>query len=148
MNTEKNFINDKANLIACFKDAAILKKKLAGICIKYSMYDATDRLFFFRLSPLNWLQKCLEYFSAMHYYESDMQRAADDFSFAATLAPNHAIHTMKRMTPIFGDADFTSAQINSASASWQSSMETKHASLASHQPQVSAEPTYCTNTPP
>lgn len=110
MDAEKRTTNDEPNLVAGFKVAAILNKKITGACIKYTMYDGTERLCFFPISHLKSLHKCLEYFSAMHYYGSDMQRVADDPAFAASLADDHAVHTMERMKPVFTDSEFNQAQ--------------------------------------
>ena len=49
------------------------------------MFDGSSRLSYWEPKWFLALHQCIEYYSAMHYYHSDLQRSADEPCFLASL---------------------------------------------------------------
>lgn len=102
---------DEPNLVSSFKSALIAVQGAdGGVCIKYAMFAGPTRLSYWPQKQFLALYQCIEYYSGVHYYGSDLQRVSDDPGFAARLPKRHAIHTMLGEQPDLMESDYLKAQ--------------------------------------
>jgi hypothetical protein len=99
--------NVVSSFIAAFSDTPGVAR---GVCLKYAMVDRSQRLSYFEAQWFRVLYECVEYFSATHYFGSDMQRAADEAEFSPGLPDRHPIRTMHREKPSLTEGDYTLAR--------------------------------------
>jgi hypothetical protein len=100
-------VNYVSSFITAFSDTPGAAR---GVCVKYAMYDGSLRLSYFEAHWLRALHQCIEYYSGMHYFCSDMQRAADEPEFSAGLPPRHPITTMHSEKPDLTERDYALAK--------------------------------------
>jgi hypothetical protein len=74
------------------------------------MYDRTLRFSYLEPTWFQALYKCVEYYSVLHYYGSDMQRAADEPEFLARLPRRHPVRTMSSEKPGLTEIDYEAAK--------------------------------------
>lgn len=99
------------NLVSSFKSAFVgAKGTVIDACINYAMFSGTTRLSHWPQKQLLALYKCVEYYSGVHYYGSDLQRVSDDPIYAAGLPKRHPIHTMLGERPELTESDYRSAE--------------------------------------
>ena len=101
---------DEADLAASFKTAVVnVSGAVASVCIKYAMYDRTVRLSHWSTKQILALYKCLEHYSGVHYYGSDLRRISDDPSLSDLLPTRHPVHTMLNERPDLTQEDYSEA---------------------------------------
>jgi hypothetical protein len=83
---------------------------MVSVCIKYAMYDRTFRLSHWSTKQILALYKCLEHYSGVHYYGSDLQRMSDDPSLSDLLPARHPVHTMNNERPDLTQEDYSEAK--------------------------------------
>ena len=62
-------------------------------------FDGTTRLSYWEPRWFKALHECIEYYSGMHYYGSDLQRTAEEPGFLASLSKRHPVRTMNDEKP-------------------------------------------------
>lgn len=110
MSVEKRKAGNQPNLVSSFRIAFLgTSGSVESLCIKFSMFDGTTRLSCWQPKWLLALYKCIEYYSAMHYYGSDLQRTAQEPSLVATLPRRHPVRTMNDEKPDLTEEDYQEA---------------------------------------
>jgi hypothetical protein len=110
MRIENRRASDEPNLVASFKTAVMsVSGAMVSVCIKYAMYDRIFRLSHWSTTQILALYKCLEHYSGVHYYGSDLQRISDDPSPSDQLPARHPIHTMVNEKPDLTQEDYSEA---------------------------------------
>lgn len=100
-------------LVASFRVAFlshVQKNKMPDVCIKYAMHDGSFRLSHWLSQHVESLYKCVEYYSATHYYGSDMQRVSDDPELVTLLPARHPVRTMANEKPDLTEGDYGTAR--------------------------------------
>ncbi|MFM0229876.1 hypothetical protein [Paraburkholderia sediminicola] len=111
MRVEKRKANDEPDLVSSFKTAFIgTPGAIANLCIKYAMYNGTSRLSHWQAEQFWALYQCIEHYSGVHYYGSDLQRVSDNPEFAARLPNRHPVRTMISERPDLTEQDYMTAQ--------------------------------------
>ncbi|WP_176048795.1 hypothetical protein [Burkholderia sp. BCC1644] len=98
--------SDEPDLVSSFAAAFSGTGPVASVCIKFAMYNGTFRLSQWEALQLQALYQCIEHYSGVHYYGSDLQRMSDDSSFGATLPTRHPVRTMLDERPILTKRDY------------------------------------------
>jgi hypothetical protein len=102
---------DEPNLVSSFKSAFIGSQgTVSSVCIKYAMFAGSTRLSYWPQNQFLALYRCIEHYSGVHYYGSDLQRMSDDPGFAVGLPKRHPIHTMARERPDLTESDYLKSQ--------------------------------------
>jgi hypothetical protein len=102
---------DEPNLVSSFKSAFVgAQGAVSSVCIKYAMFAGSTRLSHWPQKQFLALYRCVEHYSGIHYYGSDLQRVSDDPGFAAGLPKRHPIHTMVGERPDLTAPDYLKAQ--------------------------------------
>ncbi|CAB3753429.1 MULTISPECIES: hypothetical protein [Burkholderia] len=102
----KRKASDEPNLVSSFTAAFSGTGPAESVCIKLSMYNGTFRLSQWDAKQLRALYHCVEHYSAVHYYGSDLERVSEDTSFGTGLPARHPIHTMRGERPILTERDY------------------------------------------
>ncbi len=107
---ENRRARDEPNTAASFKTAVMsVSGAVVSVCIKYAMYDRTFRLSHWSTKQILALYRCLEHYSGVHYYGSDLQRISDDPSLSDLLPARHPVHTMVNERPDLTQEDYSEA---------------------------------------
>src|ERR1700738_2808320 len=110
MRIENRRARDEPNLAASFKTAVMsVSGAVVSVYIKYAMYDRTFRLSHWSTKQILALYKCLEYYSGVHYYGSDVQRISNEPSLSDLLPARHPVHTMVNERPDLTQEDYSEA---------------------------------------
>ncbi|QBR00192.1 hypothetical protein [Paraburkholderia pallida] len=97
--------------MSSFKSAFVgAQGEVSSICIKYAMSAGSTRLSLWPQKQFLALYQCIEHYSGVHYFGSDLQRVSDDPGFATGLAKRHPIHTMFGERPALVEQDYLKAQ--------------------------------------
>jgi len=110
MRIENRRASDEPNLAASFKTAVMsVSGAVVSVCIKYAMYDRTFRLSHWSTKQILTLYRCLEHYSGVRYYGSDLQRISDDPGLSDLLPARHPVHTMVNERPNLTQEDYSEA---------------------------------------
>ena len=110
MRIENRKARDEINTAASFKTAVMsVSGAVVSVCIKYAMYDRAFRLSHWSTTQILALYRCLEHYSGVHYYGSDLQRISDDPGLSDRLPFRHPIHTMVNERPDLTEDDYSEA---------------------------------------
>jgi hypothetical protein len=107
---EKRKAGSKRNLVSSFITAFVGSGSIESVCIKFAMFDGTTRLSYWEPRWFQALHECLEYYSGMHYYGSDLQRTAEEPCFLASLPKRHAVRTMGDEKPRLTEEEYQTAK--------------------------------------
>lgn len=111
MRIEKRKAKNQPNLVSSFTVAFQKAANLTdSMCIKYAMFDGTTRLSYWESKWLVALHQCIEYYSGIHYYGSDLQKTVEDPFFYPDLPKRHPVRTMNDEKPTFTEDDFKKAK--------------------------------------
>lgn len=117
MGIEKRKSESKLNLVSSFVTAFVGSGTIESVCIKFAMFDGTTRLSYWEPRWFQALYECVEYYSGMHYYDSDLQRTAEKPGFAASLPKRHPVRTMTDEKPGLTEEDYQVAKMQFTVAS-------------------------------
>lgn len=110
MRIEKRKAGNKRNLVSSFITAFVGSGSKESVCIKFAMFDGTTRLSYWEPKWFSALHQCVEYYSGMHYYGSDLQRTAEEPGFLAGLPKRHAVRTMADEKPHLIEQEYQTAR--------------------------------------
>lgn len=110
MSAEKRELGRKRNLVTSFITACIGSGSVESVCIKFAMLDGSTRLSYWEPRWFQALYECVEYYSGIHYYGSDLQRTAEEPRFVTSLPKRHPVRTMKDQKPDFTEEDYHAAR--------------------------------------
>lgn len=110
MSAEKRVSESKQNLVSSFITAFIGSGSIESVCIKFAMFDRTTRLSYWEPRWFRALYECVEYYSGIHYYGSDLQRAAQEPAFVASLPKRHPVRTMGDEKPSLTEEEYQAAK--------------------------------------
>ncbi|SAK81604.1 hypothetical protein [Caballeronia ptereochthonis] len=111
MRVDKRRASDEKNLVSSFKAAfTCVSGSVESACIKYAMYDGTSRLSYWQANWFSSLYQCIELYSGIHYYGSDLQRESEDSGFSARLPKRHPVRTMNSEKPDLTEQDYLTAK--------------------------------------
>ena len=119
MRIEKRKVGSKRNLVSSFITAFVGSGSVESVCIKFAMFDGTTRLSYWEPRWFQALHQCIEYYSGMHYYGSDLQRTAEEPGFFASLPTRHAVRTMEDEKPPLTEEDINRRKSDSLSRRWR-----------------------------
>lgn len=103
-------VKNKRNLVTSFITAFAGSGSIEGICIKFVMFDGSTRLSYLESRWFMALHECAEYYSAIHYYGSDLQRSAEEPGFLASLPKRHPARTMSDEKPQLTPEEYQTAK--------------------------------------
>jgi len=110
MRVEKLKAGNKRNLVSSFITAFVGSGSIESVCIKFAMFDGTTRLSYWEPKWFQALHECIEYYSGIHYYGSDLQRTAEEPGFLAGLPKRHAVRTFSDEKPHLTEEEYQSAK--------------------------------------
>jgi len=111
MRVEKRKVSNQPNLVSSFKTAFVgASGAIESVCIKYAMFNGTTRLSYWQPRWYQALHQCIEYYSAIHYYGSDLQRSAEEPNFLAQLPKRHPVRAMNDEKPDLTEEDYQAAK--------------------------------------
>jgi|GEM_PF-3358535 len=110
MRVEKRKSGNKRNLVSSFITAFVGSGSIESVCIKFAMFDGTTRLSYWEPRWFKALHECVEYYSGIHYYGSDLQRTAEEPGFLASLPKRHAVRTLNDEKPHLAEEEYQSAK--------------------------------------
>lgn len=110
MRVEKRKSGSKRNLVSSFITAFVGSGSIDSVCIKFAMFDGTTRLSYWEPRWFQALHECVEYYSGMNYYGSDLKRTAQEPGFVASLAKRHPARTMNDEKPSLTEEDYQAAK--------------------------------------
>lgn len=110
MRSEKRKVGNKRNLVSSFITAFVGSGSIESACIKFAMFDGTTRLSYWEPRWFLALYECVEYYSGIHYYGSDLQRTAEEPEFLVGLPKRHAVRTMNDEKPHLTGDEYQTAR--------------------------------------
>ncbi|WP_254608476.1 hypothetical protein [Burkholderia lata] len=111
MGTEKRKASDEPDLVRSFTSAfAGASGGVDGVWIKYAMYNGSSRISYWPVDQFRALFRCVEHYSGIHFYGSDLQRMSDEPGYGLKLPSGHPVHTMLKARPTLTEHDFRFAQ--------------------------------------
>ncbi|AIV49762.1 hypothetical protein X899_2942 [Burkholderia pseudomallei TSV 25] len=110
MRIDKNKARNQPNLVSSFITAFVGSGSIESVCIKFAMFNGTTRLSYWEPKWFQALYECIEYYSGVHYYGSDLQRSEEEPGFVASLPKRHPVHTMKAEKPTLSEEDYQAAK--------------------------------------
>lgn len=119
MRIEKRKARYQPNLVSSFIAAFVGSGAIEGACVKFAMFDGSTRLLHLEPKWFLALHQCVEYYSGLHYYGSDLQRASEEPSFLASLPKRHPVRTMKDEKPRLTQDEYQVAKERFSVASLQ-----------------------------
>lgn len=117
MRIEKRTSGSKRNLVSSFITTFVGSGSIESACIKFAMFDGTTRLSYWEPRWFQALYECVEYYSGMNYYGSDLQRTEEEWEFVASLPKRHPVRTMKDEKPGFAEEEYQAAKVQFTVAS-------------------------------
>lgn len=110
MRIDKSNTGNNRNLVSSFLTAFVGSGAIESVCIKFAMLDGTTRLSYWEPKCFLALHQCVEYYSGMHYYGSDLQRTAEEPGFLASLPKRHPVRTMNDEKPHLTEEEYQTAK--------------------------------------
>ncbi len=110
MPSKKRKAGSKRNFVSSFITAFAGSGSIESVCIKFAMFDGTTRLSYWEPRWFWALHECIEYYSGMHYYGSDLQRTAEEPGFVASLPKRHPVRTMNDEKPNLAEEEYQTAR--------------------------------------
>lgn len=110
MPVEKREAGNQPNLVSSFRIAFLgTAGSIESLWIKFAMFDGSTRLSCWQPKWFLALYKCIEYYSAVHYHGSDLQRTAQEPDLLAFLPKRHPVRTMSDEKPDLTEEDYRRA---------------------------------------